>query len=178
MIQKELWYILIPKHQPRITSPKKWNPETVDFKIIGSKNIESWDHQMVHAICTNEMYPHKREWLYDLPMCDEALLHSINRILARNVKEVFYDERFEDVKPRLNGKFATDTLWSKVMSLNGNKTCQIYSHKCGFKVVYSMMKANGENVGNTLSEFVHDYGAPSHLTFDVIKEVIHCSIQI
>ena len=74
------------------------------------------------------------------------------------------DRRFE--LKRLNGKFATDTLWSKVLSLEGNKASQIYSHKCGFKVVYHMKRANGENVGNTLSEFVHNYGAPEHLTFD------------
>ena len=62
------------------------------------------------------------------------------------------DRRFE-VK-RLNGKFATDTLWSSVLSLAGNKASQIYSHKCGFKVVSHMKRANGENVGHTLSEFV------------------------
>ena len=28
------------------------------------------------------------------------------------------------------------------------------------------MEENSENIGNTLSEFVHDYGAPSHLMFD------------
>ena len=29
-----------------------------------------------------------------------------------------------------------------------------------------MPKANGENVGNSLNDFIHDYGAPDHLTFD------------
>ena len=50
------------------------------------------------------------------------------------------------------------------MSSNEKKACQIYSHKC--KVLYPMMTANGENVKNTLSEFVFHYRAPSHLTFD------------
>ena len=74
------------------------------------------------------------------------------------------DRRFE--VRRLDGKFATDTLWSKVLSLEGNKASQIYSHKCGFKVVYHMKRANGENVGHSLAEFIHQYGAPNHLTFD------------
>ena len=56
---------------------------------------------------------------------------------------------------RLEGKFATDTLWSKVLSLEGHKASQVYSHKCGFKAVYHMKRADGESVGNALSEFVH-----------------------
>ena len=74
-------------------------------------------------------------------------------------------DRMFQVK-RLEGKFATDTLWSKVLSLEGYKASQVYSHKCGFKAVYHMKRADGESVGNTLSEFVHEYGAPSRLTFD------------
>ena len=53
---------------------------------------------MVHVICIDEMFPHKREWQYDLPMSYEALLHSINRMLTRIVKRVLHDERFEDLK--------------------------------------------------------------------------------
>lgn len=29
-----------------------------------------------------------------------------------------------------------------------------------------MKKANGENVGNSLNSFIHEYGTPYHLTFD------------
>ena len=29
-----------------------------------------------------------------------------------------------------------------------------------------MKKENGENVGNSLNDFIHEYGAPYHLTFD------------
>ena len=70
-----------------------------------------------------------------------------------------------DVK-RLNGKFATDTLWGKVNSIRNNKASQIYSHKCGFKAVYHMKTANNENVGQSLKDFIFDYGSPSHLTYD------------
>ena len=61
----------------------------------------------------------------------------------------------------------TASLWTKVISLEGNKVSQIYSHKCGFKMVYHMKRENSLNVGNTLSDFIYEYGAPSHLTFDV-----------
>jgi hypothetical protein len=70
-----------------------------------------------------------------------------------------------DVK-RLNGKFATDTLWSTVRSLNANIATQVYTHKCGFNAPYHLSRANGEQVGYSLSNFIHEYGAPEHLTFD------------
>lgn len=74
-------------------------------------------------------------------------------------------DRYFDLK-RLQGKFASDTLWGRKRSLHSNVAAQIYSHKCGFKALYPMRRANGENVGNTLNEFIRDFGAPSHLTFD------------
>ena len=67
---------------------------------------------------------------------------------------------------RLDGKFATDTLWAKTKSLRGNVATQIYSNKNGFSVAYHMTKANNENVGHSLQSFVNDYGAPEHLTYD------------
>ena len=67
---------------------------------------------------------------------------------------------------RLNGKFATDTLWYKKKSLISNVATQLYSHKCGFNAAYHLTKANGEQVGYTLNEFIDDYGAPEHLTYD------------
>ena len=67
---------------------------------------------------------------------------------------------------RLNGKFATDTLWAKSKSLLGNVASQIYTHKCGFNATYNIPKADNENVGYSLNDFVSDYGAPEHLTYD------------
>jgi hypothetical protein len=67
---------------------------------------------------------------------------------------------------RLNGKFATDTAYGKVRSLRSNVGSQTYSHECGFKVAYPVQKVDGNNVGDTLTQFVSDVGAPEHLTFD------------
>ena len=74
-------------------------------------------------------------------------------------------DRMYDVK-RLEGKFSTDTLYGKVVSLRGYKASQIYSHKCGFKVAYHMNRVNNETVGQSLNDFIFEYGAPSHLTYD------------
>jgi hypothetical protein len=67
---------------------------------------------------------------------------------------------------RLNGKFAADTLWSTTRSLQSNIATQIYSHKSGFNVPYHLTRANGKHVEHSLSNFINDYGAPEHLTFD------------
>ena len=77
----------------------------------------------------------------------------------------YHADRMFEVK-RLKGKFSTDTLWYKNRTIRGNVASQVYSHKCGFTAIYHLTKANGEQVGNSLNDFVHEYGAPSHLTYD------------
>ena len=67
---------------------------------------------------------------------------------------------------RLRGKFATDTFYPTAKSLYGNKCCQIYSHKNGFAACYPIASADSSNIGETLDNFIHDFGAPEHLTFD------------
>ena len=62
--------------------------------------------------------------------------------------------------------FLTDTLYGKVISPHGNKASQFYSHKCGFKTAYHIGKVNNEQVGQSLNDFIFEFGAPSHLTYD------------
>ena len=52
------------------------------------------------------------------------------------------------------------------MSLRGNVASQMYSHKCGFNASYLIPRATFEHVGYSLNDFVRDYGAPEHLTYD------------
>ncbi len=51
-------------------------------------------------------------------------------------------------------------------SPRGYKASQIYSHKCGFKTAYHISQVNNEQVGQSLNDFIFEYGAPSHLTYD------------
>ena len=74
-------------------------------------------------------------------------------------------DRFFQTK-RLNGKFATDTLYGPKKSLNANIGTQLYTHKCGFNAPYHLSKVDGQQVGFTLNDFIFEYGAPEHLTFD------------
>ena len=67
---------------------------------------------------------------------------------------------------RLSGKFSTDTLWSDCKSLHQNTHGQIFSHKNGFSVCYPLKQANGDSIGESLLDLIHDFGVPEHLTFD------------
>ena len=67
---------------------------------------------------------------------------------------------------QLNGQFVPDSLYFNKKTLVSNIVTQVFSHKCGFNHVSHLSKVDGEQVGHALAEFVHDYGAPEHLTFD------------
>jgi hypothetical protein len=47
-----------------------------------------------------------------------------------------------------------------------NVATQICTHECGFNAAYHLTRANGEQVGYSLSVFIHKRGAPHHPTFD------------
>ena len=67
--------------------------------------------------------------------------------------------------PRLHTKFASHILWVNKKSLRSNVASQIYSHKCGSNVLYPLQRANGEQEGNSLNDFIHEFGLPDHLQF-------------
>ena len=77
----------------------------------------------------------------------------------------YRSDRMYNLK-RLRGRFATDTIYADIKSLLGNSCAQVYTHKIGFAACYPLPAAKGDPVGHTLSDFVHDFGAPQHLTFD------------
>jgi hypothetical protein len=57
-------------------------------------------------------------------------------------------------------------MWEATITMRNNIACQIYLHKCGFSATYPVQKVDGNHVGDTLTQFISDYGAPEHLTFD------------
>lgn len=74
-------------------------------------------------------------------------------------------DRFYNMK-RLNGKFSTDTIWADAKSINQHKYAQVYTHKCGFSVIYPINGMTGDLIGQTLIDFIHDFGIPTCLVFD------------
>ena len=73
---------------------------------------------------------------------------------------------------RLQGCFAIDTFFSNMKSLHTNTCCQVYSHKVDFSICYPNLNTKGGSLGETLDDFVHDFGAPEHLTFNVFQSQV------
>ena len=80
-------------------------------------------------------------------------------IARRYIADIMYSLK------QLRGRFATDTFYPKVKSLNLYTCVQIFSYKGRFVVCYTMMNASGDSIGQALKYFSHDYGVPEHLTF-------------
>ena len=68
----------------------------------------------------------------------------------------------------LSGKWSTDTMDGRCVSLDGNKYAQIFSNKNYFSKVYPMDAKR--RAGDALKLFCRDYGIPEDLTFDGSKE--------
>ena len=67
---------------------------------------------------------------------------------------------------QINCKLSCNTIWSDVRSLLQNNCAQVYTHKCGFAVPYPLQRTNGDGIGHSLQNLIHEYGAPASLTFD------------
>ena len=67
---------------------------------------------------------------------------------------------------RLEARFATDTLFPDVKSLNQNTCTKVLSNKVGFNATYSMVLSTGDSLGYLYRDFSHDFGIPEHLMFD------------
>ena len=74
---------------------------------------------------------------------------------------------------------ATDTLYLDEKSLLGNICGQVYCNKGDFACFYPLPGDNSEQLGNTLLDLIHEFGAPSLLTFDGHKSQVgrHTSYQ-
>ena len=95
----------------------------------------------------------------------QATTHMVTRSAILPIGRRYRANRMFDIK-WLSGKFGIDTIWSKTRSITNNVASQIYTHKCGFNWLYHLQRANGEQVGHSLSAFISKFGAPNHLEYD------------
>ena len=66
----------------------------------------------------------------------------------------------------LNGRFATDTIYADVKSLENKRYAQVYTHKNGFSAIYPIERLTGDSIGETLNNFTHEFSAPDWLVHD------------
>jgi hypothetical protein len=71
-------------------------------------------------------------------------------------------------KPRLRGRFYTDTEYGRHSLLTGNKCMKVFVNKSFFAVAYPM--ETKRYAGKALKEFINEIGIPELLTFDGSKE--------
>jgi hypothetical protein len=71
----------------------------------------------------------------------------------------------------LNNVFYTDTLFSKVKSLNGNVCAQVYTNGRNTHV-FPITSKSSENIAQTLNEIVDDVGIPNTLICDLATEQV------
>jgi Reverse transcriptase (RNA-dependent DNA polymerase) len=72
------------------------------------------------------------------------------------------DRIFE--KPLLRGDFYTDTMDGRCKSLGGNRYAQVIANKDFFAYAYPMAKKS--SAGESLRQFIHEFGRPERLTYD------------
>ena len=72
------------------------------------------------------------------------------------------DRVFE--KPLLRGDFYTDTMDARCKSLQGNRYAQVFANKDFFAIAYPIGKKSA--AGDSLRQFIHDFGRPEKLTYD------------
>ena len=67
---------------------------------------------------------------------------------------------------RLQGQFASYTLFSHMRSPHENTCFQVYLHKDGFAAWYSHLNEKWDSLGEYLNNFVHYFGAPENQMID------------
>jgi len=72
--------------------------------------------------------------------------------------------------PNLRGRWYTDTLFSKVKSIRGNKGAQVFTNGKGFDCIYPHVSKSC--AGEGLTRFIQDVGVPQTLVMDGAMEQI------
>jgi hypothetical protein len=72
---------------------------------------------------------------------------------------------------RLHDIFYTDTLFSKVKSLDGNVCAQVFTNG-HYTRVFPMPSKSSENIAKALREFIDDVGVPDTLICDLATEQV------
>ena len=164
-ILSEINYVLVTYHEEskRFVDSTNTTPYAFGEEITARKTFVSNErHRKVSA-------DHLSELWHIGPKRVKATIKATTQNGIRSailpLSRRYRPDRMYKVK-RLRGRFATDTVYSDVKSLLGNTCVQIYTHKIGFAISYPLRVTKWDEVGQTLFNFIHDYGAPEHITFD------------
>ena len=113
-----------------------------------------------------------RKWNIGLETAKRTLLITTQRGIRTPVHPLHRRYRVDHLhlnRYRLNGDWYTDTLFSKVKSIKGNKCAQVYTNG-SFTSVHPM--TSNSQIGQTLTDFSDDVGIPDTLYTDAAIEAV------
>ena len=113
-----------------------------------------------------------KKWNIGLESAKRTLLVTTQRGVRTAVHPLHRRYRVDHLhlnRRRLNGDWYSDTLFSKVKSIQGNTCAQVYTNGC-FTSVYPM--ASKSRIGQSLTDFSDDIGIPDTLTTDGAPEAV------
>ena len=111
-----------------------------------------------------------RLWNVGLETAQRTLRATTQQGIRSAVHPIFRHYRVDHLhfhRKRLHATFHTDTLFSKIISLRGNKCAQVFMNGA-FTAVYPIMSKS--HAGDSLREFINDVGIPDRLYADLAAE--------
>ena len=111
-----------------------------------------------------------RLWNVGLETAQQTLRATTQQGIRSAVHPIFRRYRVDYLhfyRKRLHATFHTDTLFSKIISLRGNKCAQVFKNGA-FTAVYPIMSKS--HAGDSLQELINDVGIPDRLYADLTVE--------
>ena len=111
-----------------------------------------------------------RLWNVGLETAQWTLQATTQQGIRSAVHPIFRRYRVDHLhfhRKRLHATFHTDTLFSKIISLQGNKCAQVFTNGA-FTAVYLIVSKS--HAGDSLRELINDVGIPDRLYADLAAE--------
>jgi hypothetical protein len=106
-----------------------------------------------------------------------AMTQSGIRHVLHPVEQRYRTRQSQLCFPTLNTKFYTDTMFSTMKSICGNKCAQVFTNGLGYDLFYPLKKES--EVGDALNEMIRSVGIPKELISDGAKaETAGCFAEI
>ena len=146
----------------RVLTPQGLASELASIPQV--RQVESSRHSAVTAESLS------RKWKIGLDTARATLRVTTQQGIRTAISPITRRYRVDNLalhRNRLQTRFYTDTVFSKTLSLSGNKCAQIFTDG-QFTTVYPL--SSKSQVGQALSSFIDEVGIPDRLTADLAGE--------
>ena len=150
------------------TLDERWFIQAITTQGMGSDHAVSSRHSAITPENLNKI------WRRGLDTAKKTLRVTTQRCVRAAIHPITCRYQVDQLalhRNWLKNEFHTDTLFSRVKSLAGNKCAQVFTNG-QYMTIYLI--ENRRQVGMTLGDFVNDVGIPDKLTADQAGEQFHC----